>query len=192
MREEVHDEVAQCRLSGLPVDGPTGEGFDVGRARRGRDLGDVVAVAQRRHGVEGLAEDVVVGRGQGFDGRWKRASGAGEGLGGDAGGQSGELELLVALAGLLLQQVLQFGVLGDVAEGQGGVVDQEEVLGGEAVVDGTGSGCADHLDRDAALDGYLVGAQVARRRGEADDDRVDGGFGEQPLGEVGRQVRLDA
>ncbi|WP_225095989.1 hypothetical protein [Streptomyces sp. CoH27] len=72
------------------------------------------------------------------------------------------------------------------------MVDQEEVLGGEAVVDGTGSGCADHLDRDAALDGYLVGAQVARRRGEADDDRVDGGFGEQPLGEVGRQVRLDA
>ncbi|WP_030838380.1 hypothetical protein [Streptomyces sp. NRRL F-4474] len=145
----------------------------------------MVAIAQRGHGVEGLAEDVVVGGGQGLDGRWERASGPGEGLGGHAGGRAGELELLVALAGLLLQQVLELGVLGDVAEGQRGVVDQEEVLGGEAVVEGAGAGCADHLDREAALHGYLVGTQVAGGGGETDDHRVGGRFGEEALSEVG-------
>ncbi|WP_060177873.1 hypothetical protein [Streptomyces sp. IMTB 1903] len=152
----------------------------------------MLAVAQRGHGVEGLAEDVVVGGGQRLDGRWERASGPGEGLGGHASGRAGELELLVALAGLLLQQLLELGVLGDVAEGQRGVVDQEEVLGGEAVVEGAGAGCADHLDREAALHGYLVGTQVAGGGGETDDHRVGGRFGEGALSEVGGKAGLDA
>jgi hypothetical protein len=46
------------------------------------------------------------------------------------------LQLLIALAGLLFKQVLRLGVGTDGAERQCGVVDEQEVLRGEAVVEG--------------------------------------------------------
>jgi hypothetical protein len=102
------------------------------------------------------------------------------------------LQLLITLAGLLFEQVLQFGVGTDGAERQCGVVDEQEVLRGEAVVEGAWPVDADDLDRDSALDRHLIGPQIAWGRGEPDDDRIDAWGCEHALSEVLGQVLLHA
>jgi hypothetical protein len=51
------------------------------------------------------------------------------------------------------------------------VVDEEEALGGGAVVEGTGPRCADHLHREATLDPAMVIDPFSRHPARSHDGR---------------------